>query len=426
MEASSGLNADARPRGEITGSAPSQDVTAGELLQCILKLEAREPHVSCREGTGPLAPLAAALNRLAHQRTRAYQDEHFGVQALLTYAPSYMFTCDLDARIRFINRVQPNYSIEQLLGTSLYEWLTPDTVEGCRESFRKVRASGMPCAFEVQTRFEVGSDWYGGQVGPIKQAGEVVGFTIVVTDISEHKRIQHRLERSNRELENFAYVASHDLQEPLRKIQTFGERLAKMSSGAVGPEGRDYIERMQGAAVRMRRLIDDLLTYSRLSSKSRPFTRVELTAIAHEVMEDLETAVERTGAHVTIEPLPVLEADAMQMRQLLQNLVGNALKFHRQGVTPVLRVSGTVRELEQECLLVVEDNGIGFDEKYVDRIFNVFQRLHGREQYEGTGIGLAICRKIAEQHGGRIGATSQPGVGSTFSVTLPLHANSRR
>ncbi|MET0405409.1 MAG: ATP-binding protein [Cystobacter sp.] len=401
-------------------------MTAGELLQCILKLEAREPHVSCREGTGALAPLAVALNRLAHQRTRAYAEEHFGVQALLMHAPSYMFTCDLDARIRFINRVQSNYSIEQLLGSSLYEWLTPDTVEGCREAFSKVRTTGESCAFEVQTRFESGPDWYGGQVGPIKQEGEVVGFTIVVTDISERKRIQHRLERSNRELENFAYVASHDLQEPLRKIQTFGERLTKVSGGALGPEGRDYIERMQGAAVRMRRLIDDLLAYSRLSSKSRPFTRVDLSAVAHEVMEDLETAVERTGAHVTLGPLPVLEADATQMRQLLQNLVGNALKFHRQGVAPVLRVSGAVREHEQQCTLEVEDNGIGFETKYVDRIFNVFQRLHGRDQYEGTGIGLAICRKIAEQHGGCIEAISQPGVGSTFRVTLPLQANPHR
>ncbi|EPX57256.1 histidine kinase [Cystobacter fuscus DSM 2262] len=356
----------------------------------------------------------------AEARNSSPEEELFGVRELLAQAPGYMFTCDLDGRIRFINHVQPQLPLERVVGKPLYDWLNPEAAESCRRAFLEVRSTGKPYPFEVQSRFEVGSEWYAGQVGPISRDGQVVGFTVIVTDITQHKVTQQRLERSRRELERFAHVVSHDLQEPLRKLQTFGERLTKLASGALGPEGRECLERMQGTSALMRRLLDDLLTYSRVSSRARPFTRVDLSVVAREVLEELKTAVEQTGASVTLEALPVLEADATQMRQLLRHLMGNALKFRREGVTPLLRVHGKVDARGQWCVLVVEDNGIGFDEKYTDRLFQLFQRLHGRERYEGTGIGLAICRKIAEQHGGGIEVSSRAGEGSTFRVTLPL------
>jgi light-regulated signal transduction histidine kinase (bacteriophytochrome) len=258
------------------------------------------------------------------------------------------------------------------------------------------------------------------KLGPIRSGEQVVGLTMSLMDITDQKKVQQRLEQSNRELESFASVASHDLQEPLRKIQTFSDRLLATCADALGAEGRDYLERMNGAATRMRRLINDLLSFSRVSSKAQAFARVNLTEVAREVLEDLEEDSKRAGATLTLGELPELEADPTQMRQLLQNLVSNALKFRRDDVAPVVSIRATLEPELRRVELRVEDNGIGFDEKYHDRIFNVFQRLHGRGKYEGTGIGLAICRRIAERHGGSIRARSTPGQGSTFIVALPL------
>jgi signal transduction histidine kinase len=237
-----------------------------------------------------------------------------------------------------------------------------------------------------------------------------------------------KLEVSNRELEEFASVASHDLQEPLRKVQAFGDRLRIKAGPSLSDEGRDYLERMQKAAGRMQTLINDLLTFSRVTSKGQPFVPVELAAVAHEVVSDLEARIEQTQGQVEIGDLPVIDADPLQMRQLFQNLIGNALKFHRKDVPPRIRISSTIINQRDEaaavdaphCQIMVTDNGIGFDEKYLDRIFNVFQRLHARNEYEGTGVGLAVCRRIVERHHGTITAKSSPGQGSTFIITLPV------
>lgn len=237
------------------------------------------------------------------------------------------------------------------------------------------------------------------------------------------------LQRSNRELQDFAFVASHDLQEPLRKIQAFGDRLRTRDGAALSSEGRDYLERMQNAARRMQTLIQDLLTFSRVTTKAQPFTPVDLNTVAREVLNDLEARIEQTGGRVELDRLPTIDADPLQMRQLLQNLIGNALKFHRPDVPPVIRVGGEIINPEWAAnngadggglaRLTFADNGIGFDEKYLDRIFTPFQRLHARSEYEGTGMGLAVCRKIVERHGGQITAQSQPGQGATFFITLP-------
>jgi light-regulated signal transduction histidine kinase (bacteriophytochrome) len=234
-----------------------------------------------------------------------------------------------------------------------------------------------------------------------------------------------QLERSNRELQDFAYVASHDLQEPLRKIVVFGERLKEKSSEALGPEGMDYLDRMQKAAARMQILISDLLTFSRVTTKAHPFISVNLAQVAREVVNDLEGRIELVKGRVELGTLPVIDAEPLQMRQLLQNLIGNALKFRRPEEPPVVKVEAQlipapVAPEKKLCRLTVSDNCIGFDEKYLDRIFNVFQRLHTRNEYEGTGMGLAIVRKIALYHGGDITAKSKPGEGSTFILTLPM------
>jgi signal transduction histidine kinase len=235
------------------------------------------------------------------------------------------------------------------------------------------------------------------------------------------------LQRSNQELQDFAYVASHDLQEPLRKIQAFGNLLEEEYGQALG-DGKSYLDRMRNAAGRMRTLIDDLLTFSRVTTKAEPFLRVDLGQIVRQVIDDVEPRLKSTQGSITVGDLPTIEADPRQMYQMFQNLISNALKFHQPAIPPVVTISATIQANAEEepstagqlCQLFIEDNGIGFDEKYLDRIFTVFQRLHGRDGYEGTGVGLAVVRKIVERHGGMVTARSRVGEGTTFIVTLPV------
>jgi light-regulated signal transduction histidine kinase (bacteriophytochrome) len=234
-----------------------------------------------------------------------------------------------------------------------------------------------------------------------------------------------QLERSNRELQDFAYVTSHDLQEPLRKIVVFGEQLREKNAGRFTPESLDCLDRMQEAAARMQALINDLLAFSRIITKAQPFTPVNLAEVAAAVVDDLKGRIELVKGRVEVGTLPVIDAEPLQMRQVLQNLIGNALKFRRSEEPPVVKVEAQIipdpdMPEKKLCRLTVSDNCIGFDEKYLDRIFNVFQRLHTRNEYEGTGMGLAIVKKIALYHGGDVTAKSKPGEGSTFILTIPV------
>ncbi len=235
---------------------------------------------------------------------------------------------------------------------------------------------------------------------------------------AELMRKQVELERSNRELQDFASVASHDLQEPLRKVRAFGDRLSAKYGAELPDQGHDYLARMQDAAARMQTLINDLLTFSRVTTRAQPFVLVDLNIIVSQVVSDLEVRIQQSDATLDLGTLPEIEGDQLQLRQLFQNLLGNALKFHRPDVAPVVRIFAEAVD-DETVRLSVQDNGIGFDEKYLDRIFTIFQRLHGRVEYEGTGVGLAVCRKIVERHGGTITARSAPGEGATFIVTLP-------
>ena len=238
------------------------------------------------------------------------------------------------------------------------------------------------------------------------------------------------LRRSNQELEQFAYVASHDLQEPLRKIQAFGDRLLRKCRDQLNEQGQVYLDRMLAAATRMRTLIDDLLAFSRVATTFTPFVPVDLQAIVEGVVGDLETRLAQSEGRVETKALPTIRAEPLQMRQLVQNLLANALKFAKPGEPPVVSIEATRLESLTQIAdpppsspfgwrLTFADHGIGFDQVHVRRIFELFQRLHSRDQYEGTGIGLAICKKIVERHGGVIHARGQLGVGATFFVDLP-------
>lgn len=279
---------------------------------------------------------------------------------------------------------------------------------------------------EPQTTADGTLAWLNTSKIPLRNSnGEMIGVLGTYEYITERKRAEQllgaytaELERSNRELQEFAFVASHDLQEPLRKIQTFGDRLQEKYSPVLDERGQDYLNRMQSAAVRMQTLIVDLLSFSRVRTHGQPFSKVDLHQIIMQVLQDLEIRIAEAKAEIIVEDLPEIEADALQMKQLFQNLLGNALKFRRPDVA--LKIDVRSRVVESLCEISVVDNGIGFDEKHADRIFIVFERLHGRDTYPGTGIGLAICRRIAERHGGHIRAKSKPGEGTSFIVELPI------
>jgi PAS domain S-box-containing protein len=353
----------------------------------------------------------------------------------------------------------------------------PDDIQQVEESLQKMLAGGQPYKAEFRVIWPDGTQhWilakgkvtaYDAQNHPLK----MIGVNIDVTERIEAEREKDRinqslqdlntnleaivaqrtevlrqlnteLQRSNQELQNFAYIASHDLQEPLRKIQAFGNLLEEEYGPALG-DGKAYLDRIRDAARRMRVLIEDLLTFSRVTTNAQSFIPVDLATIVHEVIDDLEPRLNATQGRIEVGALPTVEADPQQMYQVFQNLLVNAVKFSRPDVPPLVKVYAQLRVdpeslvnadsveevretsskvslfVKQQYQIFIEDNGIGFDEKHLNRIFTVFQRLHGKSEYEGTGVGLAIVRKIVERHGGKITASSTIGQGSTFIMTLP-------
>lgn len=261
-------------------------------------------------------------------------------------------------------------------------------------------------------------------VSPMKLGEEYI-FSAFIRDITKQKQAEQELKnmteeltRSNKELEQFAYVASHDLQEPLRKIIAFGDRLKSHCETALDDKGLDSLEKMQNAAMRMRQLIEDLLHLSRVTTRIQPTESVNLGTVVQEVLSDLELRIKESGTKIEINALPIVNADKLQMYELFQNLILNAIKFRKKDEPPkVIIKSQNVTNNFTE--ITVEDNGIGFEEKYIDQIFKPFQRLHTRSEYEGSGIGLAICEKIVRRHGGKITAKSEPEKGSKFIIMLP-------
>lgn len=290
----------------------------------------------------------------------------------------------------------------------------------------KTISSGRVWEGEIRNRAQDGSFyWVDTTIVPfLDEAGQIYQYVSIRFEITARKNADEQLrvyadqlERSNRELQDFASIAAHDLQEPLRKIQTFGDRLSTRFGAQLPEDGQDYLRRMIDSAKRMRRLIDDLLTYSRVGTQGKEFTPVDLNVILTQVLSDLEVRIEQTHACVEFESLPTVLADPSQMGQLFLNLILNGLKFHKKDQAPRVSIRGEVEG--NVVVLRVKDEGIGFEMKYLDRIFTIFQRLHGRHEYEGTGVGLAVCRRIVERHHGTITAVSEPGSGAEFVIRLP-------
>ena len=393
-------------------------------------------HVS--SGIPPLdAPESLQLLDRHSLEQRVHDSErHF--KSWFEDAPVACHEVDRNGVILCVNQAECDlfgFSAEEMVGHPIWDFMAAEDREKTRAGLLQRIADDKPLIpLEREYKRRDGSS----VIMEIHQkrirdlAGRATGLRTFLLDITERKRAQmtlleqaDKLARSNAELEQFAYVASHDLQEPLRKIQAFGDRLKTKYETGLGPEGLDYLSRMQNAAARMQVLIQDLLSLSRVTSNSKPFTPVDLGDVARTVVSDLEMRIQDAGGQVDIGALPVIFGDRGQMAQLFQNLIGNGIKFRKPGEKPVVKISSEIHALANGASgwqITVEDNGIGFDEKYRDRIFQIFQRLHGRSEYEGTGIGLAICRKIVDRHNGVISAIGTPGAGAKFVILLPQPA----
>lgn len=328
--------------------------------------------------------------------------------------------------------VSANESIARILSTPRDELLQENynqaeawKTSGLYETAQQAVTSGSETRIEIHTTNATYKElWLDCRFTPFISNGEPY-LLMSVDDITISKQAEvnlqiyaSKLEQSNRDLQEFAYIASHDLQEPLRKVLAFGDRLANKYTDVIDETGRDYLSRMREASQRMQTLINDLLTFSRVSTRAQPYAKVDLNLLIQDVISDLEVQIDRTRGKLEINHLPTIEADPTQMHQLLQNLINNGLKFHQTNTPPIIHISAKVSG--KKCQLSVKDNGIGFDMQYLDRIFKPFQRLHSRQEYEGSGMGLAICRRIVERHSGEITAVSVPDQGSEFKVTLPL------
>ena len=403
----------------------------GERLTGVMVTQSYTEGVVYKQEHVDLMVFASAQVALAIERKRDQQRISDALEYNKTLIDSSSLgirTYDADGQC-----ILANESITRILGTTReqvlgenYNQLKSWKKSGLLESAREAVVSGNETRREIRTKNSAGKEiWLDCRFTPFSSHGEP-HLLVSVDDITISKQAEvnlkvyaAKLEQSNRDLQEFAYIASHDLQEPLRKVLAFGDRLASKYGDVLDETGGDYLKRMQDASQRMQTLINDLLSFSRVSTRAQPFTVVDMNSLVDNVISDLENQIDRTQGHVEVGNLPVIEADPTQMHQLLQNLITNALKFHQDGILPIIQVSSQL--MDSKCQINVKDNGIGFDIQYLDRIFKPFQRLHGRQEYEGSGMGLAICRRIVERHSGEITAISTPGEGSTFIVTLPIN-----
>lgn len=347
----------------------------------------------------------------------------------------------VDFRYVFVNKAAREHaSVLKFvqLGMTMREVLADVDFKGVLPVCRMVCLTGQP--YEGERYYSDTNEWFNTHFARLDDHQLVITFTNITAfkgavlkhkqDAELFRQINRNLQQSNDNLQQFAYIASHDLQEPLRKIQSFGALLQSQFGEQLGPTGNNLIERMQAASGRMTTLIQDLLTYSRLTTHRQDFQPVSLGRLISEIVDDLDLLLQEGQALVECHDLPTVLGDASQLRQLFQNLLINSVKFRKADQPPVIHVRcRTLSSNEVPSVLSPEsayveisviDNGIGFDERYVDRIFQMFQRLHGRSQYDGTGVGLAICKRVAENHHGLITANSVPGEGATFRVILPI------
>ncbi len=370
---------------------------------------------------------AAEALRLAHQQSRRFIDSSAYNRSLIEASLDPLVTIGPDGKITDVNaatEAATGFSRKQLIGTDFSDYFTEPAAarSGYQQVFREGSVRDYPLGLRhrdgritsVLCNATVYRDGTGQVVGVFAAARDIGARTPAEAAL---KQSLAELGRSNKDLEHFAYVASHDLQEPLRGIANFSELLAKRYAGKLDADADDFIGFIVDGANRMQKLIDDLLTYSRVGTRVTPFGPVACEQVLASARSNLEAAIAESGATIAHDPLPTVQGDMAQLVQLFQNLLGNAVKFRRDGEPPRIHISAALQN--GEWTLSFRDNGIGIDPQFFGRLFVIFQRLHSQDKYGGTGIGLAVCKKSVERHGGRIWVESALGQGSTFHFTLP-------
>ncbi|MCJ7587176.1 MAG: PAS domain-containing protein [Candidatus Aminicenantes bacterium] len=353
------------------------------------------------------------------------------LHALLDTIPDHIYFKDAESRFVRNSRAHvKSFGVDDpadLVGKTDFDFFSDEHAGQAFEDEQRIIRTGEPLIGieEKETWPDGRVTWASSTKMPLKdEKGEVVGTFGISRDITRQKEIELEaknltaaLKRSNQELEEFASVASHDLQEPLRMISGYLNLIVRRYQDRLDQDGREFIAFAVDGAQRMQVMIDDLLSYSRVTTQGKAFSLIETEAVLGRALLNLKVAVDEAGARVIHEAMPAVMGDERQIERLFQNLIGNGLKYRRPGDVPDIHVSA--QKKDSEWVFGIKDNGIGIDPKYFDRIFGIFQRLHTREQYSGTGIGLAICKKTVERHGGRIWVESEEGTGATFYFTLP-------
>jgi PAS domain S-box-containing protein len=387
-----------------------------------------------RRGEDELGRLTDAFNQMLariEEQNRALQESEADFRNVAETMPQIVWTADAQGRLDYHNQRWHDYAGTGV-GLSGRSILHPDDYRRCLELWRSSVATGN--RYEIEYRLRRAADgayrWHIGRASPLRNADSQIARWIgTCTDIEDLKYAEARLLQTladlrdrNRDLQDFAFVASHDLQEPLRKIQIYSDRLLSEAAATLQPQHLSLLDRTQKAAARLQMLIQDLLAYTSIHSAQQGFAPADLGKVASEVIVDLEASIDACQARLIVGALPTLHCDVLQMRRLFQNIIANALKFRDAQRQPVIQITAQPVQLDPATPgweIRVADNGIGMEQSYTESIFTLFKRLHPHERYEGTGIGLSIVRRIVERHRGSVRAVSTPSVGTTFIIVLP-------
>lgn len=391
-----------------------------------------------REKTDKLSEIPDDINSLIHElevhqielemqneelrNSRSELEElHNKYYDLYNFAPVGYFTLDLSSAIIEVNATGADllgFSKDKLIKTRFVWYIAPEYSKSFRNHLKQALLTLEKQIFEVGLIRKNGIIFYA-HVEIMPQLESEAQVKMAVVDINERKKLEEELQRSNQELQMFAYVASHDLQEPLRTISSFTQLLERRYRDKLDKDADEFINYIVEASKRLQKMIIDLLEYSRIMTKSGAFSEINAEDVLDDALFYLQGSIKETDAEISNDPLPVIYADKNQITKVFQNLISNSIKFRKKNVPPKIHISARIDSSGNKYIFSVQDNGIGMEDQYADQIFTIFQRLHTREEYHGTGIGLSIVRRIIERHGGHVWVKSKLGEGSTFYFTIP-------
>ncbi len=418
--------------GKITVLIVCEDITELKELESILRQTQDTLELKVQERTKELSKCNIRLESdigEIKRIERALRESEEKFRALAENSPDIISRLDKELRYKYVNHGSNTLGLssENLVGKKI-EDITPlnGITKIWMESARKVLKTGEIREMEYEFPSIHGLKVFHSYMVPEYDDGEIESLLVVSHDVTQRKQLEEELKatvkelrHSNEELRQFAYVASHDLQEPLRTITSFTQLIERRYKDKLDSDADEFIEYIVDAAKRMQTLINDLLNYSRVATKKKEIELIDIEEVFNSVLNNLNTAIYENDAEITHENLPKIMAEPGQMIQLFQNLIGNAIKFRKPEIPPKIHIKA--HKDKNEYIFSVADNGIGMEPQYAERIFTIFQRLHTKEEYEGTGIGLAISKRVIELHGGQIWVESELGKGSTFYFTIPFN-----